>query len=105
MKKIIIISVILSLLGTFSFLESSIRQNQCEPILNLGGPNYPYCFTTLFNIPGTIGVIIMVAFVGTEGTWSLLLILSSLLGNFIFYFIAGCIILFIIRLFKKFANK
>lgn len=104
MKKVIIISVILSLLGAFALIESSIRQNQCEPILNFGGPNYPYCLTTLFNIPGTFGVLIMAAFMGVEGAWGLAII-GSLLGNFIFYFLASCIILFFVKLFKTFAKK
>jgi len=104
MKKVIIISIILSLLGAFAFIEHSMRQNQCEPILNFAGPNYPYCFTTLFNIPGTFGVLIMAAFIGAEKAWGLGII-SSLLGNFIFYFTTGCVILFLIRLFKKLTKK
>ena len=98
MKKVIIISIVLSLLGAFAWIESSsLRQGQCEPILNFGGPNSPYCITTLFNIPGTFGAIIMGVIGGSLGS----VVIGSLLGNFIFYFIMGCIILFIIKLFKK----
>jgi len=81
-KRIIICSLIVGI-AFLPFLETAFRSHACEPILNIGGPNKPYCVTMVFMvflIPGFI--ISSMCGIFME---SILFVITSGFFSFIFY--------------------
>lgn len=95
-KKSIIVSLIIVVLAFTPFLETSTRNNKCEPIPNLGGPNYPYCLTMIFSLFLLPGFIIATVLLGIDLTARHWIFIGFL--SFIIYFLIG-------YLYTKLKNK
>ena len=63
-QKAILICFVVTLLGFSTFIEAKLRSGNCEPILDPGGSNGPYCTSMVLAIvilPGAIVTAIVIS--------------------------------------------